>query len=190
MAVAEIHPLLVYYPEPNFCVLVRDGLNTIEESFIKEKKKNEYSMESPVLIRQVKTRKDFKAVFAHDRNPIIIVTSERFKLSDDGLQTNQSHLGGMNLAKGANCNGVLTNAETYTRGEGPNNPKLVKGVVGFNRGYIINLFQCTDEKQFEELSKKNPYNIDAKVATILMDAVREVRAYREFILDFTEKLPE
>nr|XP_023693132.1 uncharacterized protein LOC111856981 [Paramormyrops kingsleyae]XP_023693133.1 uncharacterized protein LOC111856981 [Paramormyrops kingsleyae] len=191
-AVAEVHPLLVYYPEPNFCVLVRDGLNTIEESFI-NKKKNEqkYSMESPVLIRQVKKRDNFKAVFPI-KNPIIIETPERFKLSGEGLMTNQSHLIGMNLAKGATCNGVLTNAQTYTKGDGPNtcNPKLAQGVAGINRGFIIDLFNCEDDKKFEELCKKNPYTMDGKVATALADAVKEARKYKKFIIEFDKKLPE
>lgn len=63
-AVAEVHPLLVYYPEPSFCVLVCNGLDEFKETFIKEgRTANEYSMESPVLIRQVKKRENFKALF-------------------------------------------------------------------------------------------------------------------------------
>ncbi|KAK2892405.1 hypothetical protein Q8A67_012393 [Cirrhinus molitorella] len=99
-ALAEVYPLFVYYPEPNFCVLVRDKLNSIEESFIDRRRKN---MESAVLISQVKTRDNFKAVFS-DRNPIIIIVPDRFSLYGKGLMTGQSTLDGMNLATGANCN--------------------------------------------------------------------------------------
>lgn len=59
VVMAEQQPLLVYYPEPNFCVLVPDKHNTIKESFIDKKRKK---MESDVLISQVKTRANFKGV--------------------------------------------------------------------------------------------------------------------------------
>ncbi|KAL0194982.1 hypothetical protein M9458_008554, partial [Cirrhinus mrigala] len=95
-ALAEVYPLFVYYPEPNFCVLVHDTLNTIEESFIDRRRGN--IMESPVLISRVKTRPNFKAVFS-DRKPIIIDAPKRFGLSVKGLVTGQSTLSGMTLAQ-------------------------------------------------------------------------------------------
>ncbi|XP_026766703.1 uncharacterized protein LOC113524587 [Pangasianodon hypophthalmus] len=187
VALAEVNPLLVYYPEPNFCVLVRDGLNTIEESFIKPKRgKGEYGMESPVLISQVKERVNFKAVFP-DRDPIIIVTPDRFTLTDEGLKTGQSHLEGMNLAKSAYCNGVFINKETYNK-TGPNDPKLLPGVTGKNRGFIIQLFNCKNDEEFKELSKKNPFSMDGKVATVLVDAIKHAREYKNFVCEFNEKL--
>ncbi|KAK2892409.1 hypothetical protein Q8A67_012397 [Cirrhinus molitorella] len=106
-ALAEVYPLFVYYPEPNFCVLVRDKLGSIEESFIDRRRKN---MESAVLISQVKKRNNFKAVFS-DRNPIIIIVPDRFSLYGKGLMTGQSALDGMNLAIGANCNQVLAHKD-------------------------------------------------------------------------------
>lgn len=170
VAMAETDPLLVYYPEPNFCVLVREKFNTIEESFIKERrKKDEYHMESPVLIRQVKNRPSFK--------PIIILTPERFELKDKGLKTGQSHLAGMTLATGAMCHSVLQHKEK------------MKGIYRKNKGYIVKLFECKNEKEFEELSKKNPFvTPDGKEATSLIEAVREARQYKKFIYEFNEKL--
>lgn len=156
-AMAEVHPLLVYYPEPNFCVLVEDGLNNIKESFIKERRsgKDDYKTESPVLIKKVKKRAKFKAVFRMTY-PIIIQTPKRFTLNNDGLITSESHLDEMNLAIGATCNGVLTNEQTYEK-DGPNTSELVQGVAGSNRGFIMVLYRCKDDKEFEELCKKNPY---------------------------------
>ncbi|XP_067293039.1 uncharacterized protein [Pseudorasbora parva] len=186
VAVAEVHPLFVYYPEPNFCVLVRDTLNTIEESFIKRGTNN---MESAVLISRVKRRANFKAVFS-DRNPIIIDIPARFRLSGEGLKTGQSVLDGMNLAKGTFCNRTLTNDQTFTKEGLTNDSKKKKGIAGINRGFIIELFNCKTDKEFEELSKKNPFGKDGKVATILVTAIREAREYRMFVEEFNKKLPK
>lgn len=187
-AVAEVCSLLVYYPEPNFCVLVRDGLNTIEESFIQQgRKKTEYKMESPVLIRQVKLRENFKPKFAQ-KNPIIIVAPERFSLSGKGLKIGQSTLEGRNLAIGAYCNGELTSKETYNGVNLPNDPHVQKGVYYKNRQFIIDLYLCKDDKDFEELSKKNPFSMGGKDATILVDAIREARECRKFVEEIDEKL--
>lgn len=161
VAVAKEHPLLVYYPEPNFCVLVPDKHNTITESFIDKKRKK---MESAVLINQVKTRANFKAVFP-DRKPIIIDIPARFELSPDGLKTGQSVLGGMNLAKGANCCGLLINDQTFIKEALTNERKKQKGIAGRNRGFIMNLYNAKSEQEFNELSKRNPYTLaDGKVA--------------------------
>ncbi|KAL1276648.1 hypothetical protein QQF64_036271 [Cirrhinus molitorella] len=172
-ALAEVYPLFVYYPEPNFCVLVRDKLNSIEESFIDRRRKN---MESAVLISQVKKRNNFKAVFS-DRNPIIIIVPDRFSLYGKGLMTGQSALDGMNLAIGANCNQVLAHKDK------------MKGIAGKNRGFIIKLFNCKSDVEFKEMSKGNPFNIDGKEATILVNAIKDARAYKNFIHEFDEKLP-
>ncbi|XDV26190.1 hypothetical protein PO909_029961, partial [Leuciscus waleckii] len=185
VAVAKEHPLLVYYPEPNFCVQVPDRLNTIKESFIDKKRKK---MESAVLITQVKTRANFKAVFP-DRKPIIIDIPDRFELSPDGLKTGQSALYGMNLAKGANCCGLLINDQTFIKEALTNESKKQKGIAGRNRGFIMDLYYAESEQEFNELSKRNPYTLaDGKAATVIVDAVREARELRKFIEEFDEKL--
>ncbi|KAK9976491.1 hypothetical protein ABG768_021696 [Culter alburnus] len=184
VAVAEVNPLFVYYPEPNFCVLVPDGLNTIKESFIHKGRRN---MESPILINRVKTRANFKAVFS-DRNPIIIAIPARFMLSGQGLKTGQSTLDGMNLAKGAYSQGVLTNYQTFNK-EGPNESTKKPGITGKNRGFIIQLYNAKNEQELEQLSKKNPFTIDGNDATILVNAIRGAREYKNFVLEFNEKLP-
>lgn len=173
-AVAEEYPLFVYYPEPNFCVLVRDELNTIKESFIDKRRKN---MESAVLISRVKKRDHFKAVFS-DRNPIIIIAPDRFNLSGKGLITGQSTLDGMNLAIGANCNKVLTHEST------------MQGIAGKNRGFIIRLFNCKSDEEFKEMSKKNPFNMKGEEATILVNAIKEAREFKFINKVFVKKLPE
>lgn len=190
VAMAEVDPLLVYYPEPNFCVLVCDGLNTLQESFIKPRRKtNEYKMESPVLISQVKKRAHFKAVFP-DRNPIIIIDPERFSLRGEGLITGQSCLDARKLAICAYSNGVLTNKETYIKEDRPNETKLLKGVTGLNRGFIIDLLNSKDDKEFEKLSQKNPYRMYEEDAKPLVDAIREARELKKFFYEFNDKLPE
>lgn len=94
----------------------------------------------------------------------------------------------MNLAKGALCNGVLTNAQTYTKGGGPNNPGLVQGVAGINRGFIIDVFYCKDEKKLKELRKKNPYTIDNQVATVQVDAITSgAKKYRKVVYEMDQK---
>lgn len=185
VALAEVDPLFVYYPEPNFCVLVKDKLNAIEESFIQKGRNN---MEAAVLVSRVKKRDHFKAVFPY-RNPIIIVVPERFQLCVNCLKTGQSTLDGRNLAIGVNCNGVLTNEQTYIKEALANESKKKKGIAGTNRGFIIELFNCKTDKEFEELSKKNPFSIDGQCAQKLVDAVKEARECRKFIYEFNEKLP-
>lgn len=194
VAVAEVHPLLVYYPEPNFCVLVPHGLNTIMESFIKPNryKNHPRAMESSVLISQVKERKKFKAVFS-DKEPIHIETPDRFSLSGKGLVTGQSALEGMNFAICTYANGVLTNARVYNREQaGPSDPvkqgKLPRGITGINRAFIITLYNCKDDEQFEELAKKNPFDINREVATILVEAIGAARKYRNLIYEIDEML--
>ncbi|KAF4116524.1 uncharacterized protein LOC131537097 [Onychostoma macrolepis] len=185
-ALAEVNPLFVYYPEPNFCVLVDDQENTIKESFIKRgRSKGKYKMESSVLIRQVKERVNFKAVFSN-KNPIIILAPIRFKLSGEGLKTSQSTLNERNLAIGIYCNGVLKCKETYNGVNLPNDPQVQKGVYYKNLNFIKDLYKC-DDKNFEELSKKNPFTINESDATELVEAIREARECRKLFEELNEK---
>ncbi|ROI64965.1 hypothetical protein DPX16_0831, partial [Anabarilius grahami] len=71
---AEQFPLGTYYPEPNFCVLLPDGCDTLSEKF-DFPRDGENSMESPNLITQVKQREVFSAVFAKN-NPVITCVSK------------------------------------------------------------------------------------------------------------------
>ncbi|KAM9451268.1 uncharacterized protein Hap1MRO34_021621 [Clarias gariepinus] len=175
VAVAEVEPLFVYYPEPNFCVLVENGINTIKESFITQERKGD-TMESAVLIAQVKNRKDFKAVFPQ-KKPIIIIAPERFKLKDkEGLITGQSHLDGMNLATAANANRLFTIQQAEI------------GVFGKFRGFIMKLYNCED-KDFEKLSKDWPIDLEEEKRKKLVEAIRGAREYKKFIYEFNEKLP-
>ncbi|KAK2827761.1 hypothetical protein Q7C36_018687 [Tachysurus vachellii] len=190
VAVAEVNPLLTYYPEPNFCVLVQQGCDTITESFIKPKRnKKQRNMESGVLISQIKERGKIKAVFS-DKEPIHIAVPERFKLSGKGLKTGQSALQEMIFAICTYANGELTNARVYNKQQPDTvtQGKLPKGIAGINRAFIIKLYNCKDDKEFEELAKKNPFDIDGEVATSLVEAIRAAREYRKFLYEFEKKL--
>lgn len=191
VATAEVNPLLTYYPEPNFCVLVQQGCDTITESFIKKKRnKKQRNMESGVLINHIRQeRGKIKAVFS-DKEPIHIETPKRFKLIYKGLKTGQSALQERNFAICTYANGVLTNTRVYKRQEPDTETqgKLPRGIVGINRGFIIDLYNSKDDKEFEELAKKNPYSIDGEVATTLVEVIRAVREYRKFLYEFDEKL--
>ncbi|XP_059366470.1 uncharacterized protein LOC132105406 [Carassius carassius] len=81
---AKHFPLGTYYPEPNFCVLLPDGHDTLPERFTNTKSR-EMNMESPVLIRQVKRRQGFTAVFANKNT--IITRDSRQKHSHSSPRT-------------------------------------------------------------------------------------------------------
>ncbi|KAA0719441.1 hypothetical protein E1301_Tti015948 [Triplophysa tibetana] len=70
---AEHFPLGTYYPEPNFCVFLPLGEDTLPEKF-DYKRNYENNMESPNLITQVKKR--CKAVFA-DKTPVVTKDSKK-----------------------------------------------------------------------------------------------------------------
>lgn len=72
VATAEFVKLGVYIPEPNFCILVPNDLDTLEESFVDKERKN-CNAESAVLIRNlIKSRgiDELTVIFSSD-NPII-----------------------------------------------------------------------------------------------------------------------
>ncbi|KAA0719439.1 hypothetical protein E1301_Tti015946 [Triplophysa tibetana] len=70
---AEHFPLGTYYPEPNFCVFLPLGEDTLPEKF-DYKRNYDNNMESPNLITQVKKR--CKAVFA-DKTPVVTKDSKK-----------------------------------------------------------------------------------------------------------------
>ena len=72
-------PGAVYFPEPNLCVLVPKGDNTIAETFI-DKKFRKGDLEAAALIREVRDRDDFVIVFI-DGKPLLTTVPDRAKLS-------------------------------------------------------------------------------------------------------------
>lgn len=71
-------PLGIYYPEPNTCILVLKEADTVEESFISEKKAGG-DKEMSCLLRKIrKNRKNISATFV-ERNPLITSIPERAK---------------------------------------------------------------------------------------------------------------
>jgi hypothetical protein len=119
---AREFPLGVYYPEPNFCILISAGAETVDESFIDKYVKE--PRESIDLIKKVKDRICFKSVFVDDKPLITRIpdrvyykkhkAKEQFEFSQTFLQgiyargtqedfenlasMAQSHLGGNNWA--------------------------------------------------------------------------------------------
>lgn len=71
--VTALHlPQGTYYPEPNMCVLLQPGEDTVKESFIDAERGNGNRLESPILIgRIIENRPDATFIFSGDR-PIII----------------------------------------------------------------------------------------------------------------------
>ncbi|XP_059413401.1 uncharacterized protein LOC132148717 [Carassius carassius] len=188
-ALAEINGLFVYYPEPNFCVLVDDGENTIKENFIKEgRRKGDYRMESCVLIRQVKKRANFKAVFPVSK-PIIIVAPETYKKYEKepelkDLKIGQSTLNDRTLAIGLYCNGAIELKGTYKGVDSPNDPKVHPGAYHLNLKFIRDLYNCDDDAKFEELSEKNPFSMDGGDGIEVVEAIRQARECRMFFEQF------
>lgn len=191
-ALAEVNGLFVYYPEPNFCVLVDEEKNTIEESFIKKgRSKGDYTMESCVLIRQVKTRANFKAVFPVSK-PIIIVAPERFQKYEKepelkDLKIRQSTLNDRTLAIGVYCNGAIEFKETYKGVDLPNDPNVQPGVYHLNLKFIRDLYNCDDDAKFEELSKKNPFRMDGGDGIEVVEAIRQARECRKVFEELQEQ---
>lgn len=72
VTIAKHIPLGVYFPEPNFCVLLPTDHTTLPESFIDKSIRNGKS-ESAALLRKVKERTNFTCIFS-DLNPIITKT--------------------------------------------------------------------------------------------------------------------
>lgn len=167
---AKHFPLGTYYPEPNFCVLLSPGVDTLLESFIDKRSQSE-SMESPVLIRQVKMRdmSHFSAIFA-DGKPIITTVPLGSKVDSKGLTTTQSHLIPHVWATGA-----------YTHLEMKYKPKMGKKRYYNARGYLIKLLTCDDE-EFEKKCGGNNFPFEGPGAEPLVEALYSVRPLRRQLM--------
>ena len=68
-------PLGVYYPEPNTCILILQGRDTLEESFINKKKVG--NNELPSLLKDIqKKREKVSAIFSDDK-PLITALPDK-----------------------------------------------------------------------------------------------------------------
>ncbi|XP_045564764.1 uncharacterized protein isoform X2 [Salmo salar] len=157
---AKHFPLGTYYPEPNFCVLLLKGEDTLTESFLGKGK----TMESPKCIKKVKDRDEFIAVFTAD-NPIITSVPARCKVNKDGLTTAQSHYNPRVWATSANIHGEI---KSKLKG---------RGSSGKTRGFLMELLTCPDE-EFENKCKELPVVKDDAFQK-LCEAAAEVREYRK-----------
>ncbi|CAF0994568.1 unnamed protein product [Brachionus calyciflorus] len=77
--IAEIFPQGVYYPEPNFCILVLDDKNCIEESFI-DKKRDDNRLESAIILGNLLRKRGDKLWIFASENPVLIEIPERVRL--------------------------------------------------------------------------------------------------------------
>ena len=82
-ATARFFPLGVYYPEPNLCIRLCAGLNTLRESFLERDAEGEvlaknYTTpnEAMIMINHVRARENFYALFS-SQNPLVIHAPER-----------------------------------------------------------------------------------------------------------------
>ncbi len=155
-------PLGTYYPEPNFCVLLPDGRDTLPERFTNTKSK-QMNMESPVLIRQVKRRQSFTAVFANE-TPIITLDSRR----------KHRHTKQRTWAISAYTHGELKVTEKYkmeTFGE-----EYVKDNRKANRLYtrlLMDMFKSDEEAQ--RIEQERPF--EGNGAGQVFEAAKAVREY-------------
>ncbi|XP_024261896.1 uncharacterized protein LOC112237514 isoform X3 [Oncorhynchus tshawytscha] len=165
---AKHFPLGTYYPEPNFCVLLLKGEDTLTESFLGKDK----TMESPKIIKKVKEREQFTAVFTAD-NPIITSVPARCQINKDGLTTAQSHFNPRVWATSAYIHGEI---KSELKGQGS---------FGKTRRLLMELLTCPDEK-FEDKCKELPVvNDDAFLS--LCKAAGEVREYRKKVRGYANQ---
>lgn len=131
----------VYYPEPNFCVLIPDGYNTLPYSFIDNRIVSS-TLESPVLLRQVIQEPDSNLIFSGE-NPLI-TSGDRAKRSapqfsdifKDGGTPSQD-----DLAKLAQIIQSTANSRDWALATYYNRAFSIKGSTGLFNKYISNLFK-------------------------------------------------
>ncbi|XDV25323.1 hypothetical protein PO909_029254 [Leuciscus waleckii] len=160
---AEHFPLGTYYPEPNFCVLLSDESDTLRESF-DYARDTENNMESPILIRQVKQREGFKAVFAN-KDPIITPVPKK----------KQYHTKPRTWAISAYTHGELGITEKYQMEKFGNKYKEDKRSA--NRGHIPLLMGLLNSDEMaHEIEKAGPF--EGPGAVQVFKAAKAVREYR------------
>ncbi|KAI2665277.1 Syndetin [Labeo rohita] len=159
---AEHFPLGTYYPEPNLCVLLPDECDTLPESFTQGQKKT-INMESPVLMRQVKLRRNFLAVFAN-KNPIITPVSEK----------KQYHTNPRTWAISAYAHGELKVTEGYKQEKFGEEYEKDKRVA--NRLYTALLMDLLESDKIALwLEQERPF--EGRGAGQVFKAAKEVREY-------------
>lgn len=148
----------VYYPEPNFCVLIPSDQETLPYSFIAEKVASA-TLESPVLLRQVLKSPDRIWIFSKD-NPIVtsgdrakkqaredkIVFSEEF---ENGEAPNEKDLNNLSQIIQSTAN-----PRDWALGVYYNRCFKIKGNTGLFNKYITQLFKGKNiSKTLDELGK-------------------------------------
>lgn len=74
---AKHFPEGTYYPEPNFCVKVLPDKETVEESFVDPKRGSGLSLESPILLSNIRQKRDKTVWVFSDDNPLITSIPDR-----------------------------------------------------------------------------------------------------------------
>jgi arsenate reductase-like glutaredoxin family protein len=168
----------VYYPEPNFCVLIPNDKNTLPYSFI-DKKITVSNLESPVLLRQILQDPHCILIFSND-NPLI-TSGDRAKKSEPQFSETFQNGEAPNdddLAKLSQIIQSTANPRDWAMGVYYNRSFKIegghKGVVGFFRKYIDDLFK--DNNIQNALSELKKIVTPSKIVDSLYEAVQNVKS--------------
>lgn len=198
VATAKHMPKGVYYPEPNFCVLLPDKDETLPESFIDNEVGNpKGSCESAALLRQVVKRPNSIFIFSEDK-PLItaipvrtkynklkkIIFSETF--DNDGIPL-KSDLGFL----------TLINQSHYNVHNWCNNLYINRAFERYGNKYFnINVpaIYSYFAKGIENVGKLNAYKTDlkdrAKLSTAIIEEIVAAAEERSITIAAFEELAE
>lgn len=194
IATAKHIPLGVYYPEPNFCVLLPPSTLTLPESFIDKKIKPKGTSESVALLRKVKLRENAIFTFSEDKPVITDIplrakytkkTKDKIKFSEDftkgGLPTKEDVKGLRQMSQSHFFEGIWLD-----------NLYINKGIVIYSNYYkfkgLITTFLKNIEN-FDELIKEHcKPNTLSKIINARLEVNKVIKNFKEFseIVDINE----
>jgi hypothetical protein len=176
----------VYYPEPNICVLIPDGHDTLPYSFV-DKKITSSTLESPVLLRQVIQQPDPTLIFSRE-NPLITSGDRAQRSAPQFSDVFQN--GGTpsqdDLAKLAQIIQSTANSRDWALATYYNRPFSIHGSTGLFNGYISDLFK--GENVQEALTELRKMVHPQSTVDLLHKAVINIRdALNKFSHPFEEE---
>lgn len=161
-----------YYPEPNFCVLIPDGEDTLPYSFI-DKKIVAANLESPTLLRQILQSPDCILVFS--KNSPLITSGDRAKKSEPEFSDRFQNGGVPNaddLSKLSQIIQSTANPRDWALGVYYNRCFKIKGNTGSFNKHITALFK---EEGIElVLSELKKMVVPSNMVDLLYQAIKEV----------------
>ncbi len=188
-----------YFPEPNLCVQIPEGHDTVPESFVSKDSRSRAkgNMESPNLLRQVKDRDGASLIFSDDK-PLISLAPTRAKYTKSSKKSDKT---------------LIAFSEAFKQGASPDesdiklfqqvtqshfNKKawydnlLVNGVIkieGNNRHICISLFaQIRNAKSAAE-RKIAEEKLTEYIAPDMVDRIsKTAKAVDEFIKKYKIKI--